>query len=129
MPTKLELFKKLGECGKKLEDKLDLTEFKKGEAIYGLYGVIDPNESGKGHSLQFWWNLFAMGKIGGWKHYYSRISSEVSLKMLMKLGAECLAETEMGNEKLWMIRIDLTKPFPSYSMLKSFSGQKKTPSL
>jgi hypothetical protein len=32
-----------------------------------------------------------MGKIGGWKYYYSRISSEVSLKMLKKLGAEELA--------------------------------------
>ena len=97
MPSKLELFKKLGEAGKKLEDKVDFSGLKRGDAIYGLYGVIDPSEAGKGYSLQFWWNLFAIGKVAGWKYYYSRISSAVSLKMLMKLGAECLAEIELEN--------------------------------
>lgn len=62
-----------------------------------------------------------MGKIGGWKYYYSRISSPVSLKMLVKLGAEVLAEVDCENEKLWMIRIDLTKPWPSFSMLKELT--------
>ena len=60
--------------------------------MYGLYGVIDPSEASKGHSLKFWWNLFALGKVGGWRYYYSRVSSPVSFKMLMQLGAENLAE-------------------------------------
>ena len=70
-----------------------------------------------------------MGKISGWKYYYSRISSEVSLKMLMKLGAECVAEITADNEKIWMIRINLENPFPSYSMLKAATMQKRTPRL
>jgi hypothetical protein len=71
-----------------LETKVDYSQLKRGEAIYGLYGVIDPDEASKGHSLKFWWNLFAIGKLGGWRYYYSRISSPVSLKMLKQLGAE-----------------------------------------
>jgi hypothetical protein len=58
-----------------------------GESIYGLYGVIDPEHANKGYSLRFWWECFSMGIAGGWKSYYSRISSPVSLKMLQKLGA------------------------------------------
>ena len=103
MPTKLDLFKSIGAAGEKLQAKVDFSDLKRGDAIYGLYGVIDPSEANKGHSLQFWWNLFAMGKIGGWKYYYSRISSPVSLKMLQKLGAEVIAEADCENEKMWMI--------------------------
>jgi len=29
------------------------------------------------------------------------------------------------DEKLWMIRIDLRKPFPSYSMLEAMASSKK----
>ena len=94
MPSNLELFKSIGNAGERLMAKLDFSHLKRGDAIYGLYGVIDPSESNQGHSLQFWWNLFAIGKIGGWKYYYSRISSPVSLKMLQKLGAEVLAEED-----------------------------------
>lgn len=124
MPSKLDLFRSLGEAGKRLEAKVDFSELQRGEAIYGLYGVIDPSEANKGHSLLFWWHLFAMGKIGGWKYYYSRISSPVSLKMLLKLGAEVLAEVDCDNEKMWMIRIDLRRPFPSYSMIKEMTKPK-----
>lgn len=88
MPSDLELFKKLGHAGKILEKKLDISGLKRGDAIYGLFGVIDPDEASKGHSLKFWWNNFALGKSAGWKYYYSRISSAVSLKMLKQLGAE-----------------------------------------
>ena len=125
MPTNLDLFRSIGEAGKRLEAKLDFSDVKRGESIYGLYGVIDPSEANKGYSLQFWWNLFAMGKIGGWKYYYSRISSPLSLKMLQKLGAEVLAEVDCENEKMWMIRIDLTKPFPTYSMIKQMTKAKQ----
>lgn len=92
MPTDLLLFKKLGRAGQELESKLNLSSIKKGDAIYGLFGVIDPDYASKGFSLSFWWECFVRGKIGGWKYYYSRISSPISLKMLQKLGAEVLAE-------------------------------------
>lgn len=88
MPNDLQLFKDLSTAGKKLESQLDLSDIKRGDAIYGLYGVIDPDEAGKGHSLKFWWSQFALGAVAGWKYYYSRISSKVSLQMLKKLGAE-----------------------------------------
>ena len=88
MPCDFQLFRDLSEAGKKLEAQLDLKGLKRGDHIYGLYGVIDPEEGGKGHSLKFWQNLFAIGGAAGWKYYYSRISSEVSLKMLKQLGAE-----------------------------------------
>jgi len=41
--------------------------------------------------LAFWWHCFVSGQVGGWKYYYSRISSPISLKMLLQLGAEVLA--------------------------------------
>jgi hypothetical protein len=66
---------------------------RRGDAAYGPYAVIDPKEAGSGLSLKFWWYCFAHGKISGWRYYYSRISSPVSLKMLLKLGAEIVAET------------------------------------
>ena len=47
----------------------------------------------------------------------------------MKLGAECVAEITADNEKIWMIRINLENPFPSYSMLKAATMQKRTPRL
>jgi hypothetical protein len=43
MPSELELFKTLGEAGEKLQSKVDFSHLKRGEAIYGLYGVIDPS--------------------------------------------------------------------------------------
>jgi len=49
--------------------------------------VIDPDYANKGYSLRFWWQALALGKVLGWKYYYSRISSPVSLKMVQKLGA------------------------------------------
>lgn len=91
MPTKLELFSKLGKAGKELERKMDVTGLKRGDAVYGPMAVIDPKEANQGYSLKFWWHLFAMGKISGWKYYYSRISSPISLKMLLKLGAEIVS--------------------------------------
>ena len=48
--------------------------------------------------------------------------------MLVDLGAEVLAEVEVEgekDEKLWMIRIDLRRPFPTYAMLEAMAGNKK----
>ena len=74
------LFKILGDAGRKLESKCEMSEIKRGECIYGLYGVIDPDHASKGYSLKFWWNLFAIGKLGGWKYYYSRIDNAIKKK-------------------------------------------------
>lgn len=68
-----------------------MSALKRGDAIYGLYGVIDPNYAKTGYSLLFWWYCFSLGQKAGWKYYYSRISSPVSLKMLQQLGAEVLS--------------------------------------
>ena len=96
--------------------------------MYGPFGVIDPKAGNQGYSLKFWWQLFTLSKLGGWKYYYSRISSIVSLKMLFALGAEVIAEVEVQgekDEKLWMTRMDLTKPFPSYKMLEAIAANNK----
>jgi hypothetical protein len=98
MPNNLELFGKLGRAGADLQKQLNVTGLKKGEAGYGPYAVIDPAEAGKGYSLKFWWECFVFSKLAGWKYYYSRISNEVSLKMLLKLGAEIVAETSVEGE-------------------------------
>jgi hypothetical protein len=95
MPSGLELFRVLAATGKNLDAKLDYTGFKKGESIYGLYGVIDPSASGNRLALKFWWYQFAMGQVGGWNYYYSRISSPISLKLLQRLGAEILADVDV----------------------------------
>ena len=88
MPSNLELFDTLGKAGKELEKQIDLTGIKRGESVYGPYAMIDPKEASKGYSLKFWWQCFAYAKAsGGWKYYYSRVSSPISLKMLLKLGA------------------------------------------
>lgn len=64
-------------------------------------------------------------KYGGWKYYYSRLSSAASLKVLCKLGAEVMAEVEFDGEKLWMVRVDFSKTYPSYTMLKSMLSAAK----
>ena len=63
-----------------------------GDCVYGVYAVIDPEHANKGYSLRFWWECLSIGKVAGWKTYYSRISSPVSLKMVLKLGAQVTAE-------------------------------------
>lgn len=111
--------------GSRLEAKVDFSKIKRGDCSYGLYAVIDPAEANKGYSLQFWWWALAMGKIAGWKYYVSRISSPVSHEMLKRLGAETLAEIEHEGEKMWMDRIDFSKPWPSYSMLQQMRNANK----
>jgi len=39
--------------------------------------------------------------------------------------AETTVKTEMGEEKLWMIRIDLNNPLPSMSMLSAMAKSKR----
>ena len=123
------MFKILAQTGKNLDQKVDYNAVKAGEAIYGLYGVMDPAYAGQKYALKFWWNQFAIGKVGGWKYYYSRISSPKSFRMLLKLGAEVLADVDVvgseGKEKMWMIRIDLKKQFPSYTELVKLSSLPK----
>ncbi len=62
-------------------------------------------------------------KISGYEHFSARVSSEVSLVMLKMLGGRVVSETlmEFGEikEKMWMINIDLRKPFPNYKECKA----------
>ncbi len=64
-----------------------------------------------------------MIKISGYEHFSARVSSEVSLAMLKKLGGTVVSETlmEFGEikEKMWMINLDFRKPFPNYKECKS----------
>lgn len=128
MPNNIEFFKKLGKVGSKLEKGLNASEMERGTVVYSMYAVIEPEYAKKGYSLRFWWQLFSTAKLAGFHVCYSRISSEVSLRMLQKLGAEIVNEaeyTEDGlNEKIWMIKINLLNPFPTYTMLKAM--MKKT---
>lgn len=59
----------------------------------------------------------------GFKNYYSRMSSPVSLFLLKKIGAIEIGEVEMVEEevkgaKLVLVRIDLTKRLPELHELK-----------
>ena len=51
MPSEVDLFRKLADAGKKLQDKCDFSQLKRGDALYGPYGVLDPSVTGKGLSL------------------------------------------------------------------------------
>ena len=95
MPTDLQLFRDIGETGKNLDKKLDYTQFQQGEVSYGLYGVIDPDYAGKNYPFKFWWYQFALGKVAGWKYFYSRVSSPISLRLLQRLGAKILADVDV----------------------------------
>ena len=79
--------------------------------------------------MKFWWYQYAMGKVGGWKYYYSRVSSPVSLKLLQRLGGQVLADVDVvgseGKHKMWMIRIDFSKPFLSYTQLTKMLETQK----
>jgi len=131
MPTDLDLFRKIRETGINLEQQLDLSEFKQGEVCYGTLGAIDPHESGNQAATRFWWYQAAMGKLGGWKYFFSRVSSPISLKLLQRLGGEVIAETEVagsqGKQRMWMVMIDLRKPMFSYRQMMEQLGKRKAP--
>lgn len=40
-----------------------------------MYAVIDPDCANKGYSLKFWWESLSIGKLCGYKYYYSRMSN------------------------------------------------------
>lgn len=128
MPSNIEFFKKIGKVGSALEKDLNPDEMQRGTVVYSMYAVIDPEYAKKGYSLRFWWQLFSAAKLVGFHVCYSRITSPVSLKMLQKLGADIVNQVEYTEdglkEKMWMIKINLINPFPSYQMLKSM--MKKT---
>ncbi len=72
-------------------------------------------------------------KFSGYEHFCTRVSSEVSLGMLKKLGGKVVSETFMESgkisEKMWMLNLDLRKPFPTYkrcqSMIKCIHPKSK----
>ncbi len=75
--------------------------------------------------------MIASAKLAGFPYLYTRITSKVSLKMMLKLGAEVVNEIEFVEgefrEKIWLIKINLINPFPTYSMLKAMSTKKVDP--
>jgi hypothetical protein len=73
--------------GRILQKDLDLSKYKQGDLVYGTYAVIDPDFGNKGYSIRFWWENLLIAKNMGFKHYYSRLSSPISYKILLKLGA------------------------------------------
>ena len=125
MPSQLDLFRKIGEAGRHLEGQLNLSSFKAGEVCYGMMGCVDPKEAGKQAATLFWLHQVTLGKLAGWKYFFSRISSPVSLRLLQKMGGEVIAETEIagleGEQKMWMVKIDLRKPDCSPSQMRQCS--------
>ena len=59
---------------------MDLTGVKRGEIVVGVYAVMDPDYASKGYSILFWWICMTIGKLAGWKTYYSRSSNIYSRK-------------------------------------------------
>ena len=43
--------------------------------MYGIYGVINPEFKNKGLALNFWISQFSLGKLCGWRVFYSRLSN------------------------------------------------------
>lgn len=78
--------------GEKLEAGLNRELIdKKGITSYGIFGVIDQAYAKLGLSEMFWWRCFSELKLCGYKNYYARISSDVPLKMLLRLGAKIIS--------------------------------------
>ena len=46
--------------------------------------------------------------------------------MLLKLNAEIISETEVEGvgEKCWMVRLNLQRPFPTFTMLEAMAARK-----
>ncbi len=97
--------------------------------MIGVYGVIDPDYASKGYAIIFWWMCLALCKAAGWKTYYCRSSNIYSRKGLERLGAVTVKEYELVDadvkEKFWLVKMDVTKPAISYSMLKQIMEEKK----
>ncbi len=68
---------------------------KRGEVIYGLFGVIDPEEAKNRYSIKFWAECLSLFKMGGWKKYIVRLSSPISTKMMLKLGATLIKKVQV----------------------------------
>lgn len=122
-PTKSKLFDLLGRYGAEVESIIPSLHDRPGEAVYGAFAAIAPEHSFKGYSLWFWIEGFKLMQQVGYKNYYSRMSSPVSLFLLKKIGAVPINEIEFTEEevkgqKLVLVRIDLTKRLPELHELK-----------
>lgn len=87
-PTKSKLFDYLAKYGQKVEEVFPSFHHRNGDAVYGAFAAMAPEHSFKGYSLWFWIEGFKLMQTVGYKTYYSRMSSPVSLLLLKKIGAE-----------------------------------------
>lgn len=62
-----ELFEMLGKYGRVVEKKLREREWKRGEALYFMYGAVLPGDNQKGFSERFWWSILSIAKLSGYK--------------------------------------------------------------
>jgi hypothetical protein len=97
-PTKSKLFDLLGYYGSLVERVIPKQHDRRGEAVYGAFAAVAPEHSFKGYSLWFWLEGFKLMQQAGYKTYYSRMSSPVSLFLLKKIGAVEIGEVEMTEE-------------------------------
>ncbi len=71
--------------------------------------------------MRLWWEMASILKLCGYHKVHTRISNEVSLKMLLKLGVKIVSEICIEKddfiEKMWMIKIDFNTQYPTYSQM------------
>jgi hypothetical protein len=100
----------------------------RGQIAYGLYGVIDPEFANNGYSLKFWTSQFEMGKLFGWKAYYSRLASERSYSMLRSIGAEKVAQVsvaESPGSNIYLGRLNLPELNVTYDRISEMLSMLK----
>ena len=56
--------------------------------MYGTFAITDPQYTNKGLFKKLQWQVFAEMKYSGYKIFCCRVSSPISLKILIKFGAE-----------------------------------------
>lgn len=100
---------------------------KKGEALYGYGGTLDPKYANAGVSKKLWALGFVSVKVAGWKTYYTRASNRITTKVLKLFGAKVIKvvpinEEGVQGEFLELIKFDLADL--SYSTLSLFYGEK-----
>lgn len=82
MPNNLELFKKLSKVAQELEGSIDLSQTKRGEALFAAFGAVDQDYANQGFSFMFTWLSIAIMKASGYKTYYVRSTNLYSRKMV-----------------------------------------------
>ena len=101
MPNNSEFNKVLGKYATELQN--DYFEslrptLKKGEALYGYGGTLDPKYANAGVSKKLWALGFVSAKLAGWKTYYTRASNRITTKVLKLFGAKVIKVVPITEE-------------------------------